>query len=102
MIGKVQVFKLRVAEAVQALKLAENITIEILGGGSEDLLYVANCERIIKEAHIKVYSQRNKTALDEAERAVEKTLSILDKIVGSEKPNYIYARALLGLADIQT
>jgi hypothetical protein len=38
----------------------------------------------------------------EADRAVEKTLSILDKIVGSEKPNYIYARALLGLADIQT
>ena len=49
------VFKLKSQEAVAALKIAKDITREAFPG-EENLLYIANCFRLEKEAHLKVYS----------------------------------------------
>ena len=63
-------------------------------------MFIANCYRFIKEAYLKVHSQRNKQALDKAEEANKKTLAIIQSILGEGKPNYLLARALLGEGEI--
>lgn len=65
MLGKVYIFKLKVAQAVESFRLAEEIT-QRAADGEEYLLYIANCERMINEAYLKSYSQRNKSALTDA------------------------------------
>lgn len=63
-------------------------------------MYVSNCERLIKEVHLKTYSQRNKPALIFAEEAATASVKILEDILG-DKANYLVARAMLGVGDVQ-
>ncbi len=53
-IGKIAIFKLKVAQAVQCLSLASDIATK--ASGEENTLYVANCHRYMKEAYLKSYS----------------------------------------------
>ena len=66
-LGKIYVYKLKVNEASTALKEAVDITVEILGqGNNSNLIYLSKCYALVKEVHLKAYSQRNPSALDEA------------------------------------
>lgn len=49
--------------------------------------------------NLKSYSERNKSALEEAERCMNRSIVIVEKIVG-DGPNYLKARSTLGLGDI--
>ena len=55
---------------------------------------------MIDEAYLKIFSQRNKEPLDIAEQASNKSKEILERILG-DKPNYLIAKALLSIGDIQ-
>ena len=67
-LGKIYVYKLKVKEACAALKQAEDITLEILGhGDNSNLIYLSKCYGLVKEVHLKAYSQRNPSALDEVD-----------------------------------
>lgn len=54
---------------------------------------------MIKEAYIKNYTQRNKQALIDAEKAANEQLKITQKILG-DSPNYLVAKSLLHIGDI--
>lgn len=54
----------------------------------------------MKEAYLKVFSQRNKDAITDAEKAAERSIEIVRKVVG-DKANYYIAKGLLGLGDVQ-
>jgi hypothetical protein len=98
-LGKVYVFQLKVKEALQALKIAEDITYEAYG--FEEHLYVSNIKKLEKEAHFKAYSQRNKQALEDAASAADHSLRILTKVLGGDdKPNYLVAKGLLNVGDV--
>jgi len=96
-LGKIFVYKLKVKDAIEHFRFAEKIAKKTLG--SDLLIYSARIEGLIKEASIKSYTQRNKGALNEAEKASEACLEITEKIVG-DKANYLTAKALLHKGDI--
>jgi tetratricopeptide (TPR) repeat protein len=96
--AKVHVFKLNVQKVEKLVQTAIKITVE--SQGDENELFVANCYRLLKEVQGKIYSQRNKEAINEAQKALDKAVAIIDTIVGSDKPNYIRARAMLAQGDI--
>lgn len=98
MLGKIFVYKLKVAQAEEVLQLAKKISV--IATGVEEQLYAANCHRLIKEAHLKVFSPRKKQALDEAEKHIKTAIGYIEKVLGGEVSNYILARALIGLGDI--
>lgn len=54
---------------------------------------------MIKEAHIKNFTQRNKQALVDAEKAAYEQLDITEKILG-DRANYLVAKSLLHIGDI--
>lgn len=54
---------------------------------------------MVKEAHIKNFTQRNKQALVDAEQAAYQQLDITEKILG-ESSNYHVAKSLLHVGDI--
>jgi tetratricopeptide (TPR) repeat protein len=91
------VFKLYAAKVSEAIGFAKKITVE--SQGDEEELFIANCYRLLKEVNLKSYSERNKEAIDEAQRCIERAIDIVNKIVG-DGPNYLKARALLGLGDL--
>ena len=96
-LGKIYVYKLKVKEACTALKQAEDITQEILcHGDNSNLIYLSKCYGLVKEVHLKAYSQRNPSALDEAQRAADECMKNLQTILGDDdKPRYLIAKALL-------
>ena len=50
----------------------------------------------MKEVNLKAYSQRNPSALDDAQRAADQCLKNLKMILGEDdKPRYLIAKALL-------
>ena len=49
---------------------------------------------------MKAYSQRNPSALDDAQRAADSCLKNLETILGTDKANYLIAKALLHQGDI--
>lgn len=53
----------------------------------------------MKEAYLKVFSSRKKDAINDAEKAAERAIEIVQKVVG-DKANYHMAKALLGRGDI--
>jgi hypothetical protein len=61
----VLIFRLKSQQAVEAVREAQKLAIAAVDG-EQNLLYSAACERLIKEAYLKVYSSRNKTVLDDA------------------------------------
>lgn len=99
-LGKIFVFKLKVAQAEEALLLAKQISV--VATGVEDQLFASNCHRLIKEAHLKVYSPRKKQALDEADKHIKIAIGIIERVLGSDCKNYILARALISQGDIYT
>lgn len=96
MMGKIHVLKMNPEKALQALETA--MAVEVAAAATAELLYVANCRRVLKEAYVKVYSQRNKQALQHARLAIEISLGIVSRVLGEQ--NYLHARALLGLGDV--
>ncbi|TNV71246.1 hypothetical protein FGO68_gene16973 [Halteria grandinella] len=96
-LAKVFVFKLYAAKVSEAIGFAKKITVE--SQGDEEELFIANCYRLLKEVNLKSYSERNKEAIEEAQRCIERAIDIVGKIVG-DGPNYLKARALLGLGDL--
>lgn len=99
-LGKIFVFKLKEQDAVSCFEIARDITQRAFLVENDRHLFIANCYRFIKEAYLKVHSQRNKQALEKAEEANKKTLAIIQCIIGEDKPNYLLARALLGEGEI--
>jgi hypothetical protein len=97
-LGKVNVFKLKVKEAVECFEAASEIAVAS-ASGEHNILYVAHCKAMIKEAYIKNYTQRNKQALIDAEKAANEQLEITQKILG-DSPNYLVAKSLLHIGDI--
>lgn len=53
----------------------------------------------MKEAYLKVFSQRKKDAINDAEKAAERSIDIINKVVG-DKANYHMAKGLLGRGDV--
>lgn len=49
---------------------------------------------------MKAYSQRNPSALEDAQRAADSCLKNLETILGTDKANYLIAKALLHQGDI--
>ena len=64
------------------------------------MIYTSKCYGLIKEAHLKAYSQRNPSALDESQKAADLGLKILQTVLGTDKPNYLIAKALIHQGDI--
>lgn len=67
LLGKLFVYKLKTKEASETLKLAQEIVTEIFGSeDNNNLIFVAKCQSLIKEGHLKAFSQRNPSALNES------------------------------------
>ena len=70
-------------------------------GENSNLIYLSKCYGLVKEVNLKAYSQRNPSALDDAQRAADQCLKNLKTILGEDdKPRYLIAKALLHQGDI--
>lgn len=97
-LAKVFVFKLHAAKVSEAIAFAQKITVE--SQGHEEEIFIARCYNLLKEVNLKAYSERNKGALEEAQKAMNRCEEILNKILGEDGPSYLRARAMLGQGDI--
>ena len=91
-------FRIKVKEAVEGFEAASDIAVAA-AFGEKQILYAAHCQAMIKEAHIKNFTQRNKQALVDAESAASEQLEITEKVLG-DGANYLVAKSLLHIGDI--
>jgi hypothetical protein len=97
-LAKVNVFRLKIKEAVEGFTVADQITRASLPEEGKSL-YSAKCGFMIKEAHIKNYNSRNKKPLEDADKAVRDAQELVTSIVG-DKSNYLNAKGLLHQGDV--
>ncbi len=77
------------------MKLSESIIVEVLGDGQRNLIQIAKTQNLLKEAYVKILSERNKTLLENGKDAMSEVVKILKEVLG-KRDNYYVAKSIIG------